>query len=123
MIGRHRDHAAATGSSSVAAVAEAPERTAFDAWARRPRRQGDGRRARYLPALDGLRALAILAVLAFHGGMPWATGGFLGVDAFFVLSGYLITSLLLAEWRAGRPHRPAQVLEATGPSTVAGAAR
>ena len=98
MIGRHRDHAAATGSSSVAAVAEAPEQTAFDAWARRPRRQGDGRRARYVPALDGLRALAILAVLAFHGGMPWAHGGFLGVDAFFVLSGYLITSLLLAEW-------------------------
>ena len=65
------------------------------------------RRARYVPALDGLRALAILAVLAFHGGMPWATGGFLGVDAFFVLSGYLITSLLLAEWeQSGRIDLP-----------------
>ena len=53
---------------------------------------------RYLPALDGVRALAVLAVLAFHGGMPWARGGFLGVDAFFVLSGFLITSLLVAEW-------------------------
>ena len=57
----------------------------------------------YLPALDGLRALAVAAVLAFHGGMPWARGGFLGVDAFFVLSGFLITSLLVAEWeRTGR---------------------
>ena len=52
----------------------------------------------YVPALDGMRGLAVMAVLAFHGGMPWARGGFLGVDAFFVLSGYLITSLLLAEW-------------------------
>ena len=57
----------------------------------------------YVPALDGVRGLAVMAVLAFHGGMPWARGGFLGVDAFFVLSGYLITSLLLAEWeRTGR---------------------
>ena len=41
-----------------------------------------------------------MAVLAFHAELPWARGGFLGVDAFFVLSGYLITSLLLAEWRS-----------------------
>ena len=54
---------------------------------------------RYLPALDGLRAFAVLAVICYHGGMSWALGGFLGVDAFFVLSGFLITSLLLAEWR------------------------
>ncbi len=53
----------------------------------------------YQPALDGLRGLAVLAVLAYHAGQPWARGGFLGVDAFFVLSGYLITALLLAEWR------------------------
>ena len=52
----------------------------------------------HVPALDGIRGLAVAAVLAFHGGLPWATGGFLGVDAFFVLSGYLITALLLAEW-------------------------
>ena len=58
-----------------------------------------GGRFRYLPALDGLRAFAVLAVLCYHGGMSWALGGFLGVDAFFVLSGFLITSLLLAEWR------------------------
>ena len=51
----------------------------------------------YQPALDGLRALAVGAVIAYHLGYPWAQGGFLGVDAFFVLSGFLITSLLLAE--------------------------
>ena len=58
------------------------------------------RRLSYQPALDGIRALAVAAVLAYHAGMPWARGGFLGVDAFFVLSGFLITSLLLAEWRS-----------------------
>jgi peptidoglycan/LPS O-acetylase OafA/YrhL len=59
-----------------------------------------GRHLPYQPALDGIRALAVAAVLAYHGGLSWARGGFLGVDAFFVLSGYLITSLLLLEWRA-----------------------
>jgi peptidoglycan/LPS O-acetylase OafA/YrhL len=53
----------------------------------------------YQPALDGIRALAVAAVLAYHANMPWARGGFLGVDAFFVLSGFLITSLLVGEWR------------------------
>jgi peptidoglycan/LPS O-acetylase OafA/YrhL/lysophospholipase L1-like esterase len=53
----------------------------------------------YLPALDGLRAVAILGVLLYHAGLAWAPGGFLGVEVFFVISGYLITSLLLAEWR------------------------
>ena len=57
----------------------------------------------YVPALDGIRALAVVAVLAFHGGVSWMEGGFLGVDAFFVLSGYLITALLLRERaRTGR---------------------
>jgi peptidoglycan/LPS O-acetylase OafA/YrhL len=51
----------------------------------------------YQPALDGLRAVAVLMVLAFHAGLPWAVGGFLGVDVFFVLSGFLITRLLLEE--------------------------
>lgn len=54
----------------------------------------------YLPGLDGLRAIAITAVLLYHADVPWLAGGFLGVEVFFVLSGYLLASLLLAEWRA-----------------------
>lgn len=57
-------------------------------------------RLRYSPQLDGLRAAAIIAVILYHGGISWAGGGFLGVDAFFVLSGYLITTLLVKEWRS-----------------------
>jgi peptidoglycan/LPS O-acetylase OafA/YrhL len=56
-----------------------------------------GSRLTHQPALDGLRGLAVAGVLLFHGGH--LTGGYLGVDAFFVLSGFLITSLLLAESR------------------------
>jgi peptidoglycan/LPS O-acetylase OafA/YrhL len=57
----------------------------------------------YLPGLDGLRAFAVGAVLLYHAGLPWLPGGFLGVEVFFVISGYLITALLLTEWRqAGR---------------------
>jgi peptidoglycan/LPS O-acetylase OafA/YrhL len=51
-----------------------------------------------MPALDGLRAVAIASVLVYHGGIGWAAGGFLGVNVFFVLSGFLITLLLLKEW-------------------------
>jgi peptidoglycan/LPS O-acetylase OafA/YrhL len=58
------------------------------------------RRFAYKPALDGLRAFAVAAVIAYHFGYGWASGGFLGVDTFFVLSGYLITSLLVGEWSA-----------------------
>ncbi|HEY2793854.1 MAG TPA: acyltransferase family protein [Micromonosporaceae bacterium] len=51
----------------------------------------------YSPALDGLRAFAVASVVLFHAGVSGINGGFLGVDTFFVLSGFLITSLLLAE--------------------------
>ena len=60
---------------------------------------GAGAALGYAPALDGIRALAVLAVLLFHAGVSWLPGGFLGVDVFFVLSGFLISTLLLAEWR------------------------
>ncbi len=52
----------------------------------------------YYGGLDGLRALAVAGVLLYHGGVSWAGGGFLGVEVFFVLSGFLITSLLVVEW-------------------------
>jgi peptidoglycan/LPS O-acetylase OafA/YrhL len=55
---------------------------------------------RHLPALSGLRALAVLGVMAYHLQLGWASGGYLGVDLFFVLSGFLITTLLLEEWVA-----------------------
>ena len=59
----------------------------------------DGRHGfAYQPALDGLRAIAVLAVIVYHLDYEWMSGGFLGVDTFFVLSGYLITSLLLVEY-------------------------
>ena len=54
----------------------------------------------YLPGIDALRALAVLAVFFYHADVGWMPGGFLGVDLFFVISGYLITSLLLREFRA-----------------------
>ena len=52
----------------------------------------------YVPSLDGLRAVAVAAVLFYHARFEWIPGGYLGVSAFFTLSGYLITSLLLREW-------------------------
>jgi len=63
---------------------------------------------KYEPALDGLRATAVLAVIGFHLAKPIVTGGSLGVDVFFVLSGYLITSILAGEVEAtGRIDYPA----------------
>jgi len=59
---------------------------------------GLGHSPGYRPALDGVRAIAVVSVMLYHAGVSWAGGGFLGVDVFFVLSGYLITSLLVTEW-------------------------
>jgi len=53
------------------------------------------RSIQYIPAIDGLRALAVIAVMFYHLGFTWIPGGFLGVDLFFVISGYVITRLLL----------------------------
>src|SRR5688572_25580245 len=53
----------------------------------------------YQPVLDGIRAVAVTAVILYHAGFEWMHGGFFGVEVFFVVSGYLITSLLLDERR------------------------
>jgi peptidoglycan/LPS O-acetylase OafA/YrhL len=76
----------ANANGGVWASASAPEKAVAS------------RRLTYLPGVDGLRALAVLAVLLYHADLPWIRGGFLGVDVFFVISGYLITTLLLTEW-------------------------
>jgi peptidoglycan/LPS O-acetylase OafA/YrhL len=55
----------------------------------------------YMPGIDALRAVSVLAVFLYHAGVGWMPGGFLGVDVFFVISGYLITALLLSEYRRG----------------------
>ncbi|MEO6628291.1 MAG: acyltransferase family protein [Aquihabitans sp.] len=60
-------------------------------------RSGDGEGFSYRPHLDGLRAVAVYLVVAFHAGVGRARGGFIGVDVFFVLSGYLVTHLLLRD--------------------------
>ena len=60
-------------------------------------RMGSRPTIKYQPALDGVRALAVLAVLAFHAEVPGFSGGYLGVSVFFTLSGFLITSLLVNE--------------------------
>ena len=61
---------------------------------------GSDAKLAYAPELDGLRGIAILAVMLFHTEMSIFKGGFIGVDIFFVLSGFLITSLLIQEFVA-----------------------
>lgn len=51
----------------------------------------------YLPGLDGMRAIAVVAVMIYHANTDWLPGGYLGVEVFFVISGYLITLLLIGE--------------------------
>jgi peptidoglycan/LPS O-acetylase OafA/YrhL len=57
---------------------------------------------RYRPEIDGLRAIAVAAVILFHAGFTLFSGGFVGVDVFFVISGFLITSIIVAELKTGR---------------------
>ncbi len=62
----------------------------------------NSQKQRYITGIDGLRAFAVLAVLAYHFSFSWAGGGFLGVDVFFVISGYLITSQILSKLENGQ---------------------
>lgn len=57
---------------------------------------------KYRPEIDGLRTLAVIPVILFHGGFALFSGGFVGVDVFFVISGYLITTIIISELAAGR---------------------
>ena len=66
----------------------------------RPSSEAGPRSAGHLTGLDGLRAIAVLAVVVYHAGLGGLPGGFLGVEVFFVISGFLITAILLAEHRA-----------------------
>ena len=66
-----------------------------------PQEVGAHKGREYRPDIDGLRAVAVTSVVAYHAGLGWVKGGFVGVDIFFVISGYLIGSLIYKEIRAG----------------------
>ncbi|HVC69206.1 MAG TPA: acyltransferase family protein [Acidimicrobiales bacterium] len=64
-----------------------------------PHAPADGPTLAYIPALDGIRGLAMVVIMGYHGGVFFQSGGFYSLDTFFALSGFLITSLLVAEWQ------------------------
>ena len=70
---------------------------------------------RYRPEIDGLRAIAVIPVILFHAGFETFSGGLIGVDVFFVISGYLITSIMLSKMDEGKTGRakalPVKLLE------------
>ena len=68
----------------------------------------------YQPGLDGLRAISVIAVICYHAGFGWMHGGFFGVEVFFVVSGFLITSLLIEERERTGTDRAAPVLVCAG---------
>src|SRR5215217_5700711 len=68
--------------------------------AQEPRPSDDGHASRFRPDIEGLRAVAVLAVVLFHAGVPGLTGGYVGVDVFFVVSGFVITGMLWRELRS-----------------------
>ncbi|MDD9968214.1 MAG: acyltransferase family protein [Myxococcales bacterium] len=70
-----------------------------DSRAAGPQRDRPAAALPYMPAVDGLRALSVTAVILYHAGVSWLPGGFFGVEVFFVISGFLITSLLRAEYQ------------------------
>ena len=76
-----------------------------------------------MPGLDGMRALAVVAVMMYHANHEWLRGGFLGVEVFFVISGYLITLLLIGEHERNGRVEPRPVLAAPRPPLAAGRAR
>src|SRR5436189_5937294 len=67
-----------------------------------PAAPGDPPGLRYRADIDGLRALAVLSVIGFHAFPDWVQGGFVGVDIFFVISGFLISSILFRSLEAGK---------------------
>ena len=85
--------------TAAADASGAPTRAATRPTSRPGRRTAptDISRVPYLPGLDGMRALAVVAVMVYHANPDWLPGGFLGVEVFFVISGYLITLLLISE--------------------------
>ena len=77
----------------------------------------------FRPDIEGLRAVAVVAVVLFHADVPGVGGGFVGVDVFFVISGFLITGLLWREVSTAGTVAAAPLLRGAGPPTAAGIGR
>ena len=73
----------------------------------------EGPNLSYIPALDGIRGVAIIVIMGYHGGVFLTSGGFYSLDTFFALSGFLITSLLISEWQRTSDDPPRPFLGAT----------